>query len=184
MTQRGFTIIELLVAVAVISALLIIVISNFPYTRLQFSLSRVTHQFAQDVSRAQNMALSAVPYKDSFDVEQNVDGYGLYVDFDSLGNKKYIIYADRNPGNQQYDALDYVVGTVDFSSTEPEIIIKEISNVSGNNASVNFNSSNLTTTITQLNAGQNSVIVVFALASDLTKTKTVSINSSGLIEVK
>lgn len=182
--NKGFTIIEVLVSVTIILSLFAIVISNFPKAKAQFALSRVTNQFAQDVSKAQNMAVSAVPYKDSLGVEQAVDGYGVYANMTSLGNKKYIIYADKNPGNSQYDGADYTTNTIDFSSTEKGVVIKQINNVSGNIASVNFGSSNLATTITALNAGQTTVVFVFALESDLSVTKTVVINKSGLVEVK
>lgn len=180
--SAGFTIFELIVVIIIVSILLTILISDFSKAKLQFSLSRVAYKFSQDVSRAQNLAVSAVPYKDSFGTEQKVDGYGIYANLNSLGNKKYLIYADKNPGNQQYDSSDYIIETIDFSLTEPGIIIKEINNVTNNQASVNFNSADLTTAITQLNSGQNSAIFVFALVSDLTKTKSVVINTSGLAE--
>src|SRR3989344_643467 len=141
MKQQGYTIIELIVVIAVVAIFMVIVISNFPKFKLQLSLSRVTYAFEQNVRRAQDMALSQVQYRDSGGNLQEVSGYGVYVDIGSLGNKKYIIYADRAPGNQQYDALDYLVDTIDFSSNEPGVIIKQINNVVSNKVIVNFNSS-------------------------------------------
>jgi len=187
--SAGFAIVELVVAVAIIVVFFVIVISNFPQIRLQFSLSRVSYKFAQDVRRAQDMALSSVEHKDSNGNVQSVDGYGVYIDLrnfiGSLGNKKYIIYADASPGNQQYDTLtDYIAETIDFSATEPEIIIKKLNNVLRNKVSINFNSSNITTSITTLGRNQSSVGVIFSFESDVTKIKTVSINTSGLVEVK
>lgn len=182
--SKGFTIIEVLVVVTVMLAVFLITIANFSQHKLQFSLSRIAYTFAQDVSRAQNMALAGVPYKDSLGIEQGIDGYGVSGDIIGLGDKKYIMYADKSPGNQQYDATDYVIGTIDFSSSEPGIIIKQIDNVSANKASINFGILTNTTTITQLNIGQSKAVFVFAFASDLTKTKTVSINTSGLVQVK
>ena len=184
MKEKGFTIIELIVVIAIIALFLIIVISNFPSAKLQFTLSRVTYKFEQDLRRAQDMAFSQVEYKDSSGTVQEVSGYGVYVDIDILGNKKYIIYADKIPGNQQYDVLDYLVETIDFSSTELGIVIKEINNVSNNKVSVNFNSSDFKTTITQLDQNQSSAGVVFALETDLTRKRSVLANTSGLVEVK
>jgi len=186
MSQRGFTIVELLVTIIIIAVFIAVIVSNFTQIKLQFALSRVSYKFAQDLRKAQNFALTSLEYKDSSGNIKSVDGYGVYIDFDNLGNKKYIIYADII-GNQQYDiynALDNFLDVIDFTLTEPGIIIKQIDNVSGNKVSINFNSSNLNTKITQLNQGQNNVNIVFALESDLTKTKTVSVNTSGLIEVK
>ena len=184
MKKGGYTIIELLVVIAIIAIFMMIVISNFPKSKTQFSLSRATYKFEQDLRRSQDMAFSQVEYRDSNSNLQAVNGYGVYADIGSLGNKKYIIYADRAPGNEQYDALDYLVDTIDFSLTEPGIVIKNINNVSLNKLSVNFNSSDFQTTIVELNPSQSIVDVVFALENDLTNTKIVSVNTSGLIEVK
>lgn len=182
--NKGFTIIEAIVVVAIILSFFSITVSNFSKSKLQFSLSRVVFKFGQDLSRAQNMALSDVPYKDSLGVEHQVDGYGLHVDLIGLGNKKYIIYADKSPGNQQYDVADYTVETIDFSLSEPGIVISQINNITGSNVSVNFNSSNLLTTINSISVGQTDVFFVFAQSANLLNTKSVLANKSGLIEVQ
>lgn len=182
--EKGFTIIELIVTISIISVLLVVSIANFPNIKLQFALSRVTYTFAQNVRKAQGMALSGVPYKDSLGIEKPVDGYGIYVDIGSLGNKKYILYADKFPGNQEYDASDYVVDAVNLSSSEPGIIIKEIDGVLLNKASINFQKPDSDVEITDLESGQSSAQIVFAQDSDATKTRAVLVNTTGLIEVK
>ncbi len=183
--NNGFTVIELLVVISIIVAFFLVAVPNFYKIKLQLSLSRVAYKFSQDVRRAQNMALTKSRYYDpSTKVEQSVDGYGIDVDLSALGSKKYIMYADKSPGNQQYDSLDYIVETIDFSSADPGIIIKEVDNVIGKSASINFNSSDLNTNIFQLLSLQNSATVVFALESDPAITKSVLVNTSGLVEVK
>src|SRR3989344_808570 len=183
MKKRGFTIIELMIVISIVGALLGIVISNLPQVKLQFALSRVTYTFAQNVRRAQDLALSSVPYKDSSGQEQAVSGYGVFVDLKD--DKKYLMYADKQPGNQKYGGSDYIVETIDFSSDEPGVIIKELRKVnSQNKASINFNPPNPDTAIENLNLGENAIEVVFALASDLAITRTVSVSTSGLIEIK
>lgn len=184
MKEKGFTIVELILTTAIIAALLLVGISNFPQIKLQFSLSRATYQLSQTIRRAQDMALSSVVYRDSGGVTQAVDGYGVFLDINGFGNKKYIIYADKAPGNQQYDASDYLVETIDFSQQEPGIIVKELQNVSQNKASINFSIANVATSITQLNPNQNAVAIVLALESNMTTTRTVLANTSGLIEVQ
>jgi hypothetical protein len=130
------------------------------------------------------MVLSSRQYKDQFGVVQPVSGYGVYADLTLLGNKEYIIYADKSPGNQQYDPFDYTVETIDMGQNEKGVIIKEIDNVTAGSVSINFNPPNPDTVITQLLANESNVNVVFALESDPTQTKTVSINKAGLIEVR
>ncbi len=184
MKKNGFTTVEMLVVLAIIVILPTVVIANFPQVKLQFALSRVAYAFAQDVRRAQDMSLSAIQYKDSFGIMQPISGYGVYLNMDSLGNKQYIIYADAYPGNQQYDDLDYVTEIVDLPSTEQGVVIKQIDNIFGNSASINFNPPDPTTTIASFNQNETSIDVIFALETDFSKTRTVSINSSGLIEVR
>lgn len=184
MKKTGFTIIEVLVVVAVISLVLSVVITNFPFAKLQLALSRVTYKFEQDVRRAQGMALSSLQYRDTNGILQEVSGFGVHVDLALLGNKKYLIYADKAPGNKYYDASDYIIETVDFSLDERGIIIKQIDNVPNNKTSFNFSSSNLGVFIDQLNQNQTVTSVIFAIETESEKTKSVWINTSGLVEVK
>ena len=182
--STGFTMIELIVVISLILVFSGVIISNFSSAKLQFSLSRVAYQLEQDLSKAQNMALSSVPYKDSLGVEHQVDGYGVYVNLTGLGNTKYIVYADKSPGNNKYDTSDYLIKQVDFSLNEPGIIIQNMFGVSGGNTtSVNFKSVDLSTSIDNLLVGSNSVSFYISEASELFKTKTVSINTAGLIQV-
>ena len=184
MKQKGFTILELIVVITIVLIFITIVISNFYKIKFQFSISRVSYELGQNLNKAQNMALSSLVYKDLSGTVQEVDGYGVYIDLGVLGNKKYIIYADKSPGNEQYDSLDYIVDTIDFSIKESGIIIKDMQNIIGQNVSINFNSSNLNTNIVQLVAGQNYVNIFLSVESDEASTRIVSINTSGLIEVK
>jgi prepilin-type N-terminal cleavage/methylation domain-containing protein len=177
--QQGYTILEMIVVVAIITALCGIVILNYPKAKLQLSLARVAYKFEQDLRHAQQLSLTSNYYPDS---SHPSTGFGGYVNTES--NKQYIIYAnnDVQRPNYYYPANDYIVNTVDFSKTEPGIIIKEIDNVLSADASINFTTSNSATTITPAPTG-NVLYVVFAIASDPTKVKIVSINTSGLIEI-
>lgn len=168
----GYSILELLVVVAIISVLFVVVFSNFPSIKLQLALSRAAYAFEQDLRRAQGMSLSLAEYN-----LQPVKGFGAHVDL--LNNKQYIVYADSVPDDQSYTGVDYIVNTVEL---ENGIIIKEINNIIGNTVSINFKPPNPIITITPT-PSQNNVKVVFAIASDLTKIKTVSINTAGLVEV-
>jgi outer membrane protein assembly factor BamB len=142
---------------------------------------------SQDIRTTQNMSLSSVSYKDSFNLLRPVAGYGVYVDINALGNKKYILYADNadnGAGNRQYDTLDYIVSVIDFRASEEGVVIKEISNVPGGKASINFGLSDAGVTISEINQGKNDIHIVLGLESDVTKTRSILINTSGLIEVQ
>lgn len=192
--EKGLTIIELIIIITLIAILPAIVISDFGKIKKRFALSRVAYKFAQDVRHAQDMALASKPYIDGLGQSQPVAGYGIYLSLTSpvLGKKKYITYADRADGfnfDKKYMLSDYTISTVDFSVDEPGIIIKETTNPFGSELSINFTPPKPITTITELPFCQTppcegTIDVIFAIESDITETKTVSINTSGLIEVK
>lgn len=187
MYNKGFTLIELLIVVAIIVILPAVVVSNFPQIKSQFALSRSVYKLAQDIRKVQNMALSSTPHKDSFNLLRPVAGYGMYMDVNALGNKKYILYADNadnGGGNQRYDDLDYVVSVIDFRASEQGVIIKEISNTHGNAASINFGSPAGDVAISEINPGKSDVRIVLGLEGDTAKTRSVVVNTSGLIEVQ
>jgi prepilin-type N-terminal cleavage/methylation domain-containing protein len=185
--KRGFTIIELLVVIAIIIVVPAIVVSNFPQIKNQFALSRAVYKASRDLKTVQTMALSSVPYKDSFGNTQSPDGYGIYINPATLGNKKYLLYVDtgsNQSGAGQYDILDHIIETVDFAVTEPGVIIKQVDNVYNDQVSVNFTSLNANVTITPLLQDRHNISIIFALESDLTKTRSILINNAGLIEIK
>jgi len=184
MKQAGFTIIELLMVIAIITILPVVVLSNFPQVKLQFALSRSAHAFAQNVRKVQDLALSSTPYKDSFNIVRPVGGYGIYVDINNLGNKKYIIYADALPANGQYDVADYVVVAVDLAASEPGGAIVGLNHVFLNKASINFSVPNAAASITQLDKNNTAVEIIFALEKDPAKTKSVFVSTAGLVEIQ
>lgn len=179
---------EVLIVISIIIILPAIVISNFPQFKKQFALTRVVYKFSQDLREAQNLALSSVPYEYPAGVSWTINGYGIYINIGVLGNKNYIIYADNGADttypNQYNNLSDPVVKTFDLSLSEPEVVIKEINNVYGGKVSINFSPPNPDIVITDLNLGQSKVDIVFALEADLSETKTVSVNTSGLIKIE
>ncbi len=182
--KKGFTLIELLVVIAIMTVLPLVVVSDFPRIRLQFALSRAANTFAQNLRNTEDRSLSSTDFLDEFGAERAISSYGVYVDVNNLGNKKYVIYADAYPGNSYYDQLDYVIQTIDFSNDEPGIVIKEVVNTTNNMASITFIPPNPDVVIHELQDSNTSVNIVFAMEDDLTATKTVTINTAGLVEVQ
>lgn len=203
---RGITLVEVLVAIFIIAIFCTILVADFPRIKRQFALSRATYKLSQDLRRAEDLGLSGVQIAGYDGDEINAKGYGVYANPDE-DNKKYIIYADRgDTPDLQYDkdspnsSLDCIQQddpqadcVVDTVNIEPGVIIKEIYKVNSslnntgnvaNGVSINFSPPNPTVTITpNLNPGESGVAIVVGLDSD-TATKTVYINTSGLIEVK
>ena len=105
-SQKGITLVEIIVAVFIIVIFSVMLISNFPKIQDEFAISRAAYQLAQDLRKTQDLGLSGVPLSDASGnliVDINgapmpVRGYGIYI----LSNsQQYIIYADvaDNNGN-------------------------------------------------------------------------------------
>jgi hypothetical protein len=164
-------------------------IANFPAIRLQFALTRTAYKFEQDVRRAQALAFTSAQYKDSQGVVYPINAYGVNINI--LKNKQYLLFADGISGvHLVYDpTTDYTVENIDFSAAEPGVIIQDIftpenPGVHCPSLDISFVSPGPTTAIHCVLNTFSSVDIVFALASDPSKTKTVYINTAGLVEVR
>ena len=186
---KGITIVEILVVIFIIALFSSILLINFPKIIRKFALNRAVYKMSQDSRRAQDMALSGQRTEGG-----DVKGYGVYINLNSLGNKKYIIYADMGD-DQKYDASgvicgrqspnqDCVIETINLSQAESGVIISGITNPNNvQQIDINFKPPNPTVTITSLSSGSRAQII-FALESDLLTYRTVSVNTAGLIEIK
>lgn len=179
--QKGFSILELLLVVAIVAIVPVVVVSNFPKARTQFALSAAAHAFSQTVRETQQMALSGGRYTDAFGIVQEVSGYGIYLDLTALGNATYIQYADT--GNGRYDASDYIIKKIPVAADEPGIVIGKLENAILGKASVYFAVPKAEITMTGLENDTVPLRVRFAATSH-SATKQVIIHHSGLVEVK
>lgn len=178
----GFTLVELMVSVAVIAALSLLLIYYFSQIEIRFALSRTAREFADDMRLAQRMALSFSDYQGLSGATLPAAGFGIQVDL--RDNKKYVLYADKMPGNQVYDEEDYVLKSVDLSQKAPGIIIQSINNIADAEASVNFQGRKPYVNIYQFSEEVNGAEIVFAIESLPDITRKAAVNKVGLIEVK
>lgn len=96
-SPRGFTLIEILVVIAIIILLSGIIFSNYRSGESQFALLRSAHKLTQDIRRAQEMAMSMREYPGPIP-----KGYGVYFNFATA--TQYLIYRDiSEPTNKRYD---------------------------------------------------------------------------------
>ena len=187
--SRGITLIEIIVVIFIIVALLAILVADFPKIQRQFALSRATYKFAQDLRRAQDMALSGAEIKG---VALSAQGYGIYINLGSSA-KKYMLYADID-GDKRYtsETDDYIIQTIDLNNDAKGVVIKTISNTNNDqHISINFNPPNPTISISPDLAIINGrkadrAGITFGLESDsdASNIRNVFIYMSGLIEAK
>jgi prepilin-type N-terminal cleavage/methylation domain-containing protein len=167
--QKGFTLIEFIVASGIIIFLLGIIFANYRSFGEDFLLLRSAHKLAQDIRRAAELVMSAEEFQGSVP-----SGYGIFL---QQGDNKYILYADTNPagGNQQYDGGDGIVETIYF---EQGVYIQD---VSPSPLSINFEPPNPTIRISGM---LPLVEIKLSLQSNPSKTKKVKVNAAGLIDIE
>jgi len=186
--NKGVTLVEVIVVILIITIFSGIMISDFPRIRRQFAISRTVYRFSQDVRRVQNLALSGV-FLEVDGIPVKTKGYGIYMNL--VGNRKqYIIYADTQyadgkfsytPGEYPYG--DYIIEAAQVDTDSPDVSIDSLSGVGGSSVSIEFVPPNPTTVITPLLSDKDRVEIIFALDSDSTETRVVSVNKLGLIQI-
>jgi hypothetical protein len=184
--EKGTTLVEIAVVIFIITMFSLIIINDFPKTLRQFAVSRSAYKLSQDIRRVEDLGLSGVKIAGQNDP---YGGYGLYINKNEIdGDKQYKIYADNSSAtpNFEYNEGDYIVETITISEQQAGVFIKEINGTAGSydHISINFTPPNPKITITPSVAGEKSIDIVISSTFDSSLERTVSINTSGLIEVK
>ena len=183
--QKGFTLLELITIVAIITALSLIVLTNYRQGERQFALQRSAHKLAQDIRAVQEMAMSGQKCQVCSPPVVPA-GYGIFLQVSSVN--QYKIYADISPspdGNQFFsgDPPDKIIETI---TLESGVIIQDI-NTSPKKVGINFSPPDPIINIRFPPGGDgeetNIVVITLALKADNTKTKTITVNKAGLIDI-
>lgn len=87
---KGFTLLEVLVGISVITILSLVLVINFIKQREQFVLQRVSHRLIEDLRDIQQMTLSAMG-ETCFGEKKTYD-FGVY--FDKTKSASYILFAN------------------------------------------------------------------------------------------
>ncbi|MFH1401523.1 MAG: hypothetical protein ABIG40_00995, partial [Parcubacteria group bacterium] len=116
--RKGTTLVEMLVIIAIIAILTLIVVSNYKTGSSQLSLQRSANKLAQDIRRAEEMAVSSRECQVCVPVVVP-PSYGIYLDKDW---KNYILFADN--GNGEYGGGDT---QVERPNLESGVYIKDVS---------------------------------------------------------
>jgi len=165
--QKGFTLIEMIVVMAIIVTLSTLVLANYRDGQKRYALAQSAQQLASDLRRIQNMAMNGV------DLISPRRGYGIYL---QEGETDYLIYSDGNASLffQPSDELIEVINLAD----NVEIINISTTN---NKADIYFESPD---PITYIKNSVNPDTVTITLGMDnFADTETVTVTLAGVIQV-
>jgi len=168
MKSGGFTLIELLVVTFIIVLLTALILPNYRSGDRALALQRSAYQLAQDLRRAQEMAISAHEFEGAVPA-----GYGVYLTESAAS--QYILFADLD-GNKNYDAGE----EVETLAFEQHVEIDVLSPASPLN--IVFTPPDPTVWVNE--ASDAVGVIILSLESEPAKTQTVSVNSAGLIAVE
>lgn len=103
----GFTLVELLVSVAIMIFIIALFFFNLRGGEKQLALSRVVQRFSQDVNRTAELALRAQYTECAIG---RISGYGMYVSSDTPSS--YLLFVECSDNEVYNPGLDDVVETV------------------------------------------------------------------------
>jgi len=106
--DKGFTLIELMVSVAIIGLVSAIGVVNYRNANKASVLQLEAYKVAGDIRRAQNMALGAVEFNSAVPA-----AWGAH--FDTANPDQYLIFADIND-DKIYDGGDGILATVNLQN--------------------------------------------------------------------
>lgn len=183
--SAGFTLIELLVVAAIISFMSILMLTNYRAGEDQFALQTSAYKLAQNLRRAEEMAMSAR----EFQGEVPAGGYGIYLwpnpQPPAPNDRKYILFGNRDTDNYVYNqGTDF---EIEVMSVEKGVKISEVKVDGSTKQKVNISfippDPQVWITPAPPQRGLEAKIILI-LENDITKTKTITVNESGLIAIE
>lgn len=169
--SRAFTLLELLVVTAIIVILTTLVLSNYRFGDKQLALQRSASKLAQDLRRAQEMAMSAKELSG-----QVPDGFGIHFN-NSLPNS-YILFADLN-NNHHRD-----IGDQDLETLTLELNIRMSNLFPATNFSILFAPPDPVVWINDSSSGVITAQITLGIINDPISSQIISVNNAGLIYIE
>ncbi len=175
--KKGFSLVELLVVISIIAILAALLLVNYKSGQKQLALNRAASKLAQDIRRAQEMAMAAE------EVGENVPkgGYGIYFRKQPSPQRSYIFFADKDInnkcdfGNESINEIEFEGGGI------------KIKDLGGNHLNVIFRPPDPVTLFTDADGNildYSGISIEISLIEDETKSKIIRVNKAGLIDVQ
>ena len=167
--SQGFTLIEMLVIIFIISLLSVLILANYQGGKKKYALLQANQKLISDLRRAQNMAINGTEIEGHCSTVFACFGYGIYLNSGS----SYLLFADNN-NNKIYDSGE---GFETINLPFPIIIQSTIPSP----AYVFFEAPDPITYINQ-NSGVGVSAKITLQIQGSALTKTVKFSTAGLIE--
>ena len=186
--SKGLTLTEILVTIAIIIILSGLVIANSGAGKSQLALSRSANKLAQDLRKAQEMAMSAkeCPEKCPIGTENICDCAGVVPDRYGIGfnanSNNYFLFADRNNNGNYQEVPDVKIETmyVEKGVSITELLTAPPPN-SPNQVYVSFKPPDPLTEIRDPGVPRLTVEIILKAGEQIRK---VIVNEAGLISVE
>lgn len=186
MKKNGFTLIELIVSIAIIGMVTGLFLANYSSANRRTDLTMTAQKLVADIRMAQSYALGLARYGTLGAPSVPVGGWGVNFNLDNNGNNLYTIFADDNadtllsPG----EAVENKGAQIVTLPTNIVIQSLMVGSTPSYKANVTFLPPDPITNINNGTATASSTSVSIILRDDKTKsTKTVRVNFLGLVEV-
>jgi prepilin-type N-terminal cleavage/methylation domain-containing protein len=180
--NKGFTVNELLVVMAIIGILSLVIIPSYKNAKEQLALERSAVQLAQYLAKAREMAMSTqecVPCGNIFPP----GGYGIYMRDTPIVQRTYILFADMD-NDQKYNPVQDI--------QIEEIILENkvgIYDLSKNIINIGFKPPDPTVVLSGKDPADpafinfSSLSITIALDNNPTRQKIITLNAVGLIDI-
>ncbi len=164
----AFTLLEMLIVASIVIVLSIIVLANYERGGYQFTLQRSAHKLAQDLRRAEEMAMSAKEFDGCGPSAVPDGGYGIY--FNSSASTSYILFADCD-GSNSYGGVSERIEEIELEES--------IEITSPTFLTINFVPPDPVVVVNQTPGGSVTIIL-----TGKTQSAAIAVNSIGLIEIQ
>ena len=189
-TKRAFSVIEMVVTMAIILILTTIVLVSYRKGGQQLALNRAAHKLTQDIRRAQELAMSSTPFETGVSLLVPF-GYGIF--FNTSQSSNYYLFADVN-NDLYFNEGEQVEGPIAF---EERVRISDLVSASGTEITIAIvfqppdpqiffakGAVNPEDPFDSNRIREDKVSVVIENADPSLGTRTISVNKAGLVDLE
>lgn len=170
----GFTLVELIVVMAIIVFITGLTIVNLKPGEGELLLERSIHQVARDSRSVMGITLRAKPH--SCGAVPNFSGYGIHF---TPGDTTYLLFSDCN-GSKKYEPSD---DEEEVFKLKEGVRIQDATPLQGGGLHVLFVPPNPDVYI-NTDPDEPQAQIILELVSDSTRTRTLTITNKGVIDIE